>query len=84
MFCLGLNTNLTSNPSFGISRVSGFSPTRKEFKDAFLRWHAYMNKWSAMLSFPHMDRKFQAPNTMLVLLTDVEGNIEHHQTYLDK
>ena len=78
MFCLDLDTSLTNDPAFGVSKVSGISPTRKEFRDSYMQWHAEVGKESARLSFPHIDRKFKAPEAMLVPLSDVQKNIEAH------
>ncbi|ERI50950.1 hypothetical protein N878_01535 [Pseudomonas sp. EGD-AK9] len=84
MFCLDLDTNLTNNPEFGVSKTNGVSPARKKFKEAFVQWHAGVNKESAMLPFPHVERKFMAPEAMLVPLSDVQKNIACHQALLDE
>lgn len=84
MFCLDLDTSLTNDPAFGVSKVTGISPTRKEFRNSYSQWHTSINKASARLPFPHIERKFKAPTAMLVPLQDVEANIACHQALLDK
>lgn len=84
MFCLELDTSLTNDPAFGVSKVTGISPTRKEFRDSYKQWHASVDKASARLPFPHIERKFKAPTAMLVPLQDVEANIACHQALFDK
>lgn len=77
MFCLDQDKNLTNHPTLGISRVTGISPTRKEFRDSYLQWHSKIDKNNAKLAFPHASRKFKAPTAMLVPLKDIEMNIEY-------
>jgi hypothetical protein len=79
MFCLDLDTNLTNNPEFGVSKTNGVSPTRKQFKEAFVQWHADLNKDGAKLPFPPIERKFKAPEAMRVPLKHIEENIMSHQ-----
>ncbi len=78
MFCLDLDTSLTNDPAFGVSKVTGISPTRKEFRNSYMQWHASLNKDNARLPFPHVDRKFKAPLAMLVPLDDVQKNLAAH------
>lgn len=84
MFCLDLDTSLTNDPAFGVSKVTGISPTRKAFRDSYMQWHANVKKESARLPFPHIERKFSAPEAMLVPLVDIQSNIVCHQALLDK
>lgn len=84
MFCLDLDTSLTNDPAFGVSKVTGISPTRKAFRDSYTQWHANVKKESAKLPFPHIERKFWAPEAMLVPLSDVQKNIACHQAQFDK
>ncbi|WP_417779026.1 glycosyltransferase [Stutzerimonas xanthomarina] len=84
MFCLDLDTSLTNDPAFGVSKVTGISPTRKAFRDSYTQWHANVKKESARLPFPHIERKFSAPEAMLVPLVDIQSNIACHQALLDK
>ncbi|MBN7141216.1 hypothetical protein ACP88_11515 [Pseudomonas oleovorans] len=78
MFCLDLDTSLTNDPVFGVSKVSGISPVRKEFRDAYMKWHLSIDKKTARLPFPHVDRRFKAPKAMLVPLEYVQRNIDFH------
>lgn len=84
MFCLDLDTSLTNDPTFGVSKVTGISPTRKAFRDSYMQWHANVKKESANLPFPHIERKFGAPEEMLVPLSDVQKNIACHQALFDE
>lgn len=77
MFCLDLDSSLTNDPAFGVSKVMGISPTRKEFRDSYLQWHSKIDKNNAKLPFPHGNRKFKAPTAMLVPSKDIEANIEN-------
>jgi len=82
MFCLDLDTSLTNDPAFGVSKVTGISPTRKEFRNSYKEWHAKVDKDSARLPFPHVERKFTAPAVMIVPICDIEKNIVCHQHFL--
>ncbi|QTN45225.1 glycosyltransferase [Ectopseudomonas mendocina] len=82
MFCLDLETSLTSSPEFGVSKTNGVSPTRKRYKEAFLHWHARLDGAEAYLPFPHFDRKFAAPYVMLVPPESIEKNIDFHRSLI--
>src|SRR5690606_2003011 len=58
MFCLDLETSLTNDPEFGVSKDTGISPTRQAYRRAYLEWHAGLTEGSARLSFPLTERKF--------------------------
>lgn len=78
MVCLESESGLTNHPVHGVSPVHGISPVRQNFKDAFGKWHQTIDQTNGKLPFPLIERKYPAPNEMLVSLADVEKNITAH------
>ena len=60
---LSLNSpqSLTNDPVHGISRVSGLSPVRRAYRDAWRQWHATLTPDRAYLPFS-ASRPFPAPD----------------------
>lgn len=65
---LSLNApqSLTNDPVHGISKISGLSPTRQAYRDAWRQWHATLTPDSAYLPFPQPGRLFPAPAECIV------------------
>ncbi len=61
MVCLDEPTSLTNDPLHGISKTTGISPTRKFYKDQWIRWQKTLEPTNVYLSFPHLNRKFDVP-----------------------
>jgi len=78
MFCQDLDTSLTNHPLHGVSKMKGISPVRKQYRAAYLKWHEGLGLDSAKLPFPHIDRRYEAPEPMRVPLDAVERNIAAH------
>ena len=66
MLCLSAATGLTNDPVHGINTPTGLSPVRSDYVQSYRAWHGSVAKNDLHLPFPHMPRKFHAPNEMLV------------------
>lgn len=66
MLCLDAEGSLTNNADHGISAWEGVSPIRKAYRDAWSAWHAATPTEARRLPFPHLERRFVAPEGMLV------------------
>ncbi len=72
MICLDLPQSLTNDPETGIKTTTGLSSARSEYKSAWSKWHASSDfRRSAFVEFPHIDRRFPAPQRVLVSNNDV-------------
>jgi len=63
---LNVPSSLTNDPVHGISKLSGLSPTRRAYRDAWRQWHATLTPESAYLPFPQAGRPFPAPDECVV------------------
>ena len=75
MICLDAEGSLTNNPTTGVSKVTGISPTRKYYRDQWLEWHKSITQDNAYLNFPHHPRKFGVSDEASVSIVDVENNL---------
>jgi glycosyltransferase involved in cell wall biosynthesis len=66
MLCLSAETGLTNDPVHGINTPTGLSPIRRDYVQSYRAWHGSVAKNELHIPFPHMPRKFDAPNEMLV------------------
>lgn len=66
MLCLDAEGSLTNNADHGISAWEGVSPIRKAYREAWSAWHAATPMEARRLPFPHLERRFVAPEGMLV------------------
>jgi len=66
MLALDHETSLTCDPLHGTRRPGGISPTRQQYWASWRSWHATLTPDDTVLEFPHIDRKFTAPEAMLV------------------
>lgn len=82
MFCLDLDTSLTNDPEHGVSKVNGVSATRKMFRESYTKWHKNISEGNARMPFPHLERKYPAPDAMLVRRESILKNIEMHKHIL--
>lgn len=71
MFCLDGESSLTNDPTHGISRVHGVSPSRREYREQYERWHRTLSPPAAVLPFPHLPRRFPAPDAARVADDDL-------------
>lgn len=62
MICLDEEHCLTNHPVFGLSRTSGLSGPRVEYKNAWKEWHAKLNPDEVYLPFPHLPRRYEVPS----------------------
>ncbi len=65
MLCLDHEASLTNHPEHGVSKSSGISKVRADYVAAWREWHGTLAGNDVYLSFPHLDRKFEAPPEML-------------------
>lgn len=71
MICLDREGSLTNDPTHGVSKTTGISPTRKYYRDQWTNWHQDLDIDNAYLSFPQENRKFDAPEAALVNNSDI-------------
>lgn len=65
-FCLDAEGSLTNDTELGVSKTSGISPIRKEYRGAWMKWHTTLNDKNAYLAYPPKKRYFKAGEKMLV------------------
>jgi glycosyltransferase involved in cell wall biosynthesis len=82
MLCLDHPAGLTSDPVHGLSRVSGLSKVRQEYKRSFREWHKSLGRYVSKMDFPLYSRPYSAPSVMQVKLEAVQRNIKAHQSQL--
>lgn len=76
MVCLDLESSLTNHTEFGVSKTTGISPIRANFRDAWDNWHKSTVAGTGLyMPFPLAERRYAAPAEMIVPLADVEGNL---------
>ncbi|MCX7568337.1 glycosyltransferase family 2 protein [Sulfitobacter sp. F26169L] len=76
MICLDLETSLTNHAVHGVNKVSGISPIRANYRDAWVQWHkTELPKGNTFLDFPLAKRKFDAALEMTVPVTDALANL---------
>lgn len=70
--------SLSRDPVHGISRETGLSPVRLEYRDAYRAWHATLSPHAGdmCLPFPHHPRRFPAPEAIVVPLEKVRAVIQ--------
>jgi len=73
MLCLNAEGSLTNNRDHGITISAGVSPVRKAYREAWAAWQAAAPAAEQRLPFPHLDRRFPAPEAMLVSAAAVEA-----------
>lgn len=66
MLALDRETSLTRDPVHGTRLSTGVSSTRKRYRENWMAWHATLTPQTASLEFPHIDRKFTAPEAMVI------------------
>jgi len=71
MLCLNEEGSLTNHAEHGITLQEGVSPIRKEYCGAWAAWHAATPLEQRRLPFPHIERKFVAPEGMKVSADDL-------------
>lgn len=75
MICLDAEGSLTNDPVHGVSKVTGISPTRKVYRDSWMEWHKGLTD-NVYLEFPHSERKFSAPEAVLVDIKSINTNLK--------
>ncbi len=66
MISLDIPTSLTNHPEFG-ARTTGLSPVRRDYARCYADWHERaLRPETAFLSFPQSERRFAAPQEMVV------------------
>lgn len=71
MLCLNAEGSLTNHAEHGVTLQEGVSPIRKEYCGAWAAWHAATPVEQRRLPFPHIERKFVAPEAMKVSAEDL-------------
>jgi len=70
MFCLDDEGSLTNHPEHGVSKVSGMSPIRRDYRDSWTQWHKTLTPETAYIDFPPVKRHFHADEKMVVKLSE--------------
>lgn len=77
MICLDAEGSLTNDPVHGVSKMTGISDTRKNYRDSWLAWHQEVKKSSDLkLEFPATKRKFLVPEAIDVNFKDILRNLK--------
>lgn len=76
MLCLNAEGSLTNHAEHGINLLEGVSPVRKAYREAWAAWHAATPADEQRLPFPHLERRFPAPQAMLVSEAALEAVIK--------
>jgi len=66
IFCLDDEGSLTNHPEHGVSKTSGMSPIRKDYRDSWVEWHKTLTPETAYLDFSPGNRQFHADKRMIV------------------
>ena len=80
MICLDAEHSLTNHPEHGISKLGGVSDSRAAYRDAWMEWHKRIDKHSAQIPFPQVERKYPIPEALKVPSEKVMRNIEGADT----
>lgn len=75
MLCRFSTTSLTGNLKSGIGIFTGLSPIRVAYVESYRAWHNAALKKKLYLPFPLQSRPFEAPDAMLVPISDVIENM---------
>jgi hypothetical protein len=76
MICLDRAGSLTNDREHGVIEDLGVSPTRREYRDLWRKWHCTLDAGSSALPFPHTPRRFPLPSVMAVPDAAINANIE--------
>jgi hypothetical protein len=71
MICLDSEQSLTNHPIHGISKTTGISSVRHRYREEWTAWHARLRPTEGYLGFPQLQRKFTAPEEILVSENDI-------------
>lgn len=85
MVCLFADGSLTNNRQHGVTLLEGVAPVREQYRRAWSKWHEATPKDQLRVSFPFSDRKFEAPESMLVPEDDVRtiANLASYDDVVD-
>jgi glycosyltransferase involved in cell wall biosynthesis len=72
MLCCDLPGSLTNDPETGVGVSAELYSIRSTYRDAFIKWHKREAHLRLRIPFPLLERKFDAPQQMIVPLGDVE------------
>lgn len=76
MLCLNAEGSLTNHAEHGVNALAAVSPTRRAYREAWAAWHAATPVEQQRLPFPHLERRFAAPEAMLVSKAAIEAVAE--------
>jgi hypothetical protein len=76
MLCLNAEGSLTNHAEHGITVLQGVSPIRQAYREAWGAWHAVTPVEEQRLPFPHLERRFAAPEGMLVSAAAIKAVTE--------
>ncbi|WP_173195730.1 glycosyltransferase family 2 protein [Parvularcula mediterranea] len=76
MICLDEPTSLTNHADHGVSKVTGVSNVRQDYRNNYTDWHKGLPTSRPFMPFPQEVRPFPAPDAMRVTRDDVEVNLE--------
>jgi len=76
MLCLNAEGSLTNHAEHGVNVLEGVSPVRQAYREAWAAWHAATPVEQQRLPFPHVERRFAAPEAMLVSAAALEAVIK--------
>ncbi|MCA0930412.1 glycosyltransferase family 2 protein [Ruegeria profundi] len=81
MICQDLETSLTNHPIHGVSKQTGVSPVRANYRDAWTKWLEGAAEASHVhLKFPQKGRRYDAASEMVVSWRDQLANLSEPRT----
>lgn len=75
MLCLDAEGSLTNHPEMGVSKKTGLSPIRLEYRDHWKAWHKELNSDACRIHRFDERRHFDAPAEVIVPVEDILLNM---------
>lgn len=67
--------SLTNHPEHGVDNLKGKSSIRQMYFKHYNQWHKESKQFIIPLQFPPTKRHFEAPQSMLISLEDIQANL---------
>ena len=75
MICLDMETSLTNDTSSGVNKLTGLSPVRVAYVNAWRKWHKSAGPENLAIPMIQEVRRFKAPDAMCVAVDDIKANL---------
>lgn len=77
LFALDHENSLTNHPEHGVSKTSGISTIRQNYRKAWMKWHKDLRLVNAYMNFPPESQKYKVPEEMKVPLEAIKENLKN-------